>query len=355
VDENEAKRLAKKIFPYLIEMSGDLERFLGSHGLLTKKNKIVKDAQGFLKAIKKRQNLQNFLITNGKSKTAVKRNILKAIEGRNMICHSNLPEVLKNWRVYMNSWVEVCLMIGSNQTASNIRRGLSSLSQPPSLQNIPANLNPAVNAISPITIFTNLEIQSNVKTWTPQREEAFVFLGNQFYDLITDCYSPALADFSVAHRFQVPTSVIDCYDLTELIKSKCTATDFHSPHDAACFDVSNLQIAADGRHAAIHEQKTNLLANWDRYMASMMYVTKGVGAMAAAKTIGRARSFLLLARDRARRLVNPVQKPNPSGGQPIATTSNSTQTSRQRSTRRNRNPSRNIPAGTGVNHRRRRR
>jgi hypothetical protein len=38
VDENEAKRLAKKIFPYLIEMSGDLERFLGSHGLLTKKN-----------------------------------------------------------------------------------------------------------------------------------------------------------------------------------------------------------------------------------------------------------------------------------------------------------------------------
>ena len=37
VDENEAKRLAKKIFPYLIEMSGDLERFLGSHGLLHEK------------------------------------------------------------------------------------------------------------------------------------------------------------------------------------------------------------------------------------------------------------------------------------------------------------------------------
>jgi hypothetical protein len=45
VDENEAKRLAKKTFPYLIEMSGDLERFLGSHGLLSKKKKIVKDSQ----------------------------------------------------------------------------------------------------------------------------------------------------------------------------------------------------------------------------------------------------------------------------------------------------------------------
>jgi hypothetical protein len=29
----------------LIEMSGDLERFLGSHGLLSKKKKIVKDSQ----------------------------------------------------------------------------------------------------------------------------------------------------------------------------------------------------------------------------------------------------------------------------------------------------------------------
>ena len=74
-------------------------------------------------------------------------------------------------------------MTDSNQTASEIRRGLLLLSQPPS-QNIPANLDPTVSAI---TIFTNLEIQSNVKTWTPQREEAFVFLGNTFYDLITDC------------------------------------------------------------------------------------------------------------------------------------------------------------------------
>ena len=66
--------------------------------------------------------------------------------------------------------------------------------------------------------------------------------------------------------------------------------------------------------------------------------------------------FLLLARDRARRLLNPVQKSaNPSGGQPIATTSNSTQTSSKKSTRRNKNPIRKIPAGTGVNHRRRRR
>jgi hypothetical protein len=343
-DEAEAKRLAKKIFPYLIMMSSDLETFLDSHGLLSRKNRIVKDSQGFLYAIKMRQTLPNFLNTNGKTKTAVKRNISEAIKGRNAICHSNLPEVLNHWRVYLNSWVEVCLMIGSSQTASEIRRGLGALSQP--ITNLTVGLNPTVTAM---TIFTNLEIQSNVKTWTAEKEEASVFLGQIFYDLFTDIYSPALTDFAIARRHQCPTSVIDCHELTELIKINCTAADFHSPHDAACFDVSNLKVAADGRHAAIHEQKTNLLANWDRYLHSMMYVTKGIGAMTAAKTIGRARGHLVRARDRARRLVNPIQQSaNPSGGQPIATASNSTQTSRQKSTRRNK-----IPAVAGGSRRRR--
>jgi predicted heme/steroid binding protein len=206
-----------------------------------------------------------------------------------------------------------------------------------------------VNAISPITVFTNLEIQSSVKSWTAEKEEASVFLGKVFYELYTDSYSPTLTEFAIARRHQVPTSVIDCHELTELIKINCTPSDFHAPYDAACFDVSNLQIAADGRHAAIHEQKTNLLANWDRYLGSMIYVTKGIGAMTAAKTIGRARGHLVRARDRAKRLVNPVQQSaNPSGGQPIATKSKTTQTSRQKSTRRNK-----IPAGNGVNHRRR--
>ena len=314
VDENEAKRLAKITFPFLIMMSADLERFLGSRGLLTTKYRIAKDSQGFLYAIKNRRNWSNFLITNGRSKTAVTKNILEAIKGRNAICHSNLPLILNNWRVYLNSWVEVCLMIGSSQTASEIRRGLGALSQP--ITNLTVGLNPTVTAM---TIFTNLEIQSNVKTWTAEKEEAYLFLGKIFYDLITDTYSPALTDFAIARRHQCPTSVIDCHELTELIKSKCSASDFHSPHDAACFDVGNLQIAADGRHAAVHEQKTNLLANWDRYLASMMYVTKGIGAMTAAKTIGRARSFLLLARDRARRSLV-------------------TKTSRQKSTRPNQKP-----------------
>ena len=114
-------------------------------------------------------------------------------------------------------------------------------------------------------------------------------------------------------------------------------------------------MVADGRHAAVHEQKTKLLSNWQKYLNSMLYVMKGIGAMSAAKTIGRARSHLVRARDRARRLVNPVQQSaNHSGGQPIATTPNPTQTSRQKSTRRKNNPIRKIPAGTGFNHRRRR-
>ena len=127
----------------------------------------------------------------------------------------------------------------------------------------------------------------------------------------------------MAHRIQVPTSVIDCHDLTELIKSKCTATDFHAPHDAACFDLSNLQIAADGRHAAIHEQKTNLLANWDRYLASMINASRGMGAMSAAKKMARVRSHLVHARNRARTLVSNSRRQQAAGtiGQPVATPS----------------------------------
>ena len=292
-----------------------------------------------------RQNLQNFLITNGKSKTAVKKNILDAIEGRNAICHSNLPLILNNWRGYLNSWVEVCLMIGSSQTASEIRHGLSSLSQPITNLTARLRLNPTVSAM---TIFTNLANRSSLTT--QQKEEAYLFLGDVFYNLITDSYSPALAEFAITRNYQCITSVIDCHELTKLIKSKCTANDFHSPHDSTCFNLSNIKIAADGRHAAVHEQKTKLLSDWDRYLGSMICVMKGIGAMSAAKTIGRTRSHLLRARDQAKRLVNSVQQSaNPSGGQPIATTSRTTQTSRQRSTRRNKNSNKKIPAVAGVN------
>ena len=51
-DEAEAKQLVKKIFPYLIMMSGDLETFLGSHGLLTKKKQ---NSKGFARIFKGNQ------------------------------------------------------------------------------------------------------------------------------------------------------------------------------------------------------------------------------------------------------------------------------------------------------------
>jgi hypothetical protein len=239
------------------------------------------------------------------------------------------------------------MMSGDLEKNFGISRFLSS-----SARKMPAGLNPTASAM---TIFTNLANRSSLTSWTQQKQEAYLFLGDVFYDLITDFYSPALAEFAITRNYQCATSVIDCHELTKLIKSKCTAHDFASPHDSTCFNLSNLKIAADGRHAAVHEQKTKLLSDWDRYLASMICVMKGIGAMSAAKTIGRARSHLVRARDRARRLVNPVQQSdNHSGGQPIATTSNTTQTSRKKSTRRNNNPIRKIPAGTGVNHRRRR-
>ena len=332
-DECEAKRLSKIIFPYLQMMSGDLENFLESHGLLTKKNKIVKDAQGFLYAIKKRQNLPNFLNAKGKNKKTVERIILEAIKGRNAICHSNLPEVLNHWRVYLNSWINVYLMTGGNRTASEMKRVRRFLSS--SARKMPAGLNPTVSAMK---IFTNLANRSSLTSWTQQKQEAYHFLGDVFYDLITDSYSLALEEFAITRNYQCATSVIDCHEFTKLIKSKCTAHDFASPQDSTCFNLSNLKIAADGRHAAVHEQKIKLLSNWQKYLDSMICVMKGIGAMAAAKTIGRARSHLVRARDRARTSVlHSRQQPAATIGQPVGTQQKITKTCQRKKHNRNRN------------------
>jgi hypothetical protein len=296
--ELKAKRVAKILFRYLMMMSEDLATFLGSRGLLIRKNKIVKDSQGMLYAIKNRKDVSNLLNTNGKSKRAVQRMISDAIKGRNAICHNNLPEVLRNWKIFLKSWIQVSLMIGSNKTANKIRRLLRFLSMS---RKMPKKLNSDVSAI---TVFTNLEREFHLPNWTLTKEEASVFLGYVFYDLQLDVYSPALTESVVTKKHQCPTSVVDCHAMTELMKIKYSANDFHKPHDGSSFDLLHLQNAADGRHSAVHERKTKILLNWDSYLASMIYVAKGIGAISAARRIAKKRSQLVAARDRAKRSVN---------------------------------------------------
>ena len=161
--------------------------------------------------------------------------------------------------------------------------------------------------VSAVTIFINLEREFRLPNWTRTKEEASVYLGYVFYDLQLGVYPPlppALTESVVTQKYQCSTSVIDCHAMTELMKIKYSANDFQKPHDGSPFDLFHLQNAANGRHDAVHERKTKILLNWDSYLASMIDVTKGMGAISAARRIAKKRSQLVAARDRAKRSVN---------------------------------------------------
>ena len=327
VNERRAKRFAKILFRCLRMLSDVMRTFLISRGLMNRRTIRVQDSQGFLYAIKKRLNFPNFLNNSGKTKTQIQRIFLNAIKGRNATCHNNLPEVLTYWKLFLESWVQVCFLIGSNQTAGRIKRVVCSLKK--NTRKIPVEL---ISNATAYSVFRKLEMDTRLTTqWTPIKEEAYAFLGNKFYDLLMDEYSPALTHFATTRRHQCRTSVIDCYAMTELIKTKCSANDFKTPHGGTSFDLAHVENAADGRHAAIHEKKSDLLSNWPNFLASMIYVCKGMRSKGAARTIARLRSQLLGAQNWAIRSVNSGQqlRSRPSPIQAILKTNRPTKIGRQ--------------------------
>jgi hypothetical protein len=126
VHERRAKWMAKILFRCLRILTDVMRTFLSYHGLMNSTSIKVQDSQGFLYAIKNRVHLSNFLNANGKTKTQIKRIILNAMKGRNATCHTNLPEILSNWKQFLESWIELCFLMGSNKKAGKIKRLLRS-------------------------------------------------------------------------------------------------------------------------------------------------------------------------------------------------------------------------------------
>ena len=294
--EKKTKRIAKIMFRFLTMLSKDLRTFLGSRGLLKgKSKKIPKDCKEYLYALKK---LTHLLNKNGKSNAQIIGILMDAIRGRNGICHHNLPEVSKHWKFYLKSWMEVCILIGANETATKIKRVRRFLKKTSSVPRLKSDA-------SANSVFRKLEKDSHLTSkWTATKEDAAVFLANVFFDLSMDIYSPELEKFLNIHGHQPPTSVIDCHAMTEIIQMKFTAADFRTPYGGTQFDMSHVENAADGRHSACHDRYTKILSNWESYMDSMIYVMKGMASRRAARIkIKTIRRQLLRARDRARRQV----------------------------------------------------
>ena len=292
--EKKTKRVAKILFRLLTMLSKDLRTFLGSRGLLKGKSK-PKDCKEYLYALKQ---LTHLLNKNGKNDTQIRGIITDAIRGRNGICHHNLPEVSKHWKIYLKSWMEVCILIGANETATKIKRVRRFLKKTSSVPRLKSDA-------SANSVFRKLEKNSHLTSkWTATKEDAAVFLANVFFDLSMDIYSPELEKFLNIHGHQPPTSVIDCHAMTEIIKIKFTAADFQTPYGGTHFDMSHVENAADGRHSACHDRYTKILSNWENYIDSMIYVLKGMASRRAARIkIKTIRRQLLRARDRARRQV----------------------------------------------------
>ena len=220
--EKKTKRIAKIMFRFLTMLSKDLRTFLGSRGLLKgKSKKIPKDCKEYLYALKK---LTHLLNKNGKSNAQIIGILMDAIRGRNGICHHNLPEVSKHWKFYLKSWMEVCILIGANDTATKIKRAILFLKKTSSVPRLKSDA-------SANSIFRKLEKNSHLTNqWTATKEDAAIFLANVFFDLSMDIYSPELEKFLNIHGHQPTTSVIDCHAMTEIIKIKFTAADFRTPY-----------------------------------------------------------------------------------------------------------------------------
>lgn len=292
--DRRAKCLANYLFRCFKFLSAALRKSLISHGLLSATS-VKKDSQECLRIIWKKRNLPNFLACNGKSKSSVNTMIKNTIRGRNCVCHNNLPEISSKWNLFLDSWIDTARLINDSTVEAKlkgVRRLLKRTRQVP--------IRPKSD-VSSLTIFRKLESEKQTSKWTRTKQKAAVYLGDKVYDIIMDEYSPALDDFLTSRKLQSQTSIIDCYAQTNLVFANCSSADFKSPHDGTPFDMTHLQIAVDGRHDAVHEQNPGTILNWDRCLASMIYVSKGIGANQDAIRIAKVRSELIGARNRTMR------------------------------------------------------
>lgn len=248
-----------------------------------------------------KRKLPNFLVCNGKSNSAVYKIITNAITGRNKVSHNELSQIIYNWEIFVDAWIDTSLLINDLKVAAELKRIRPFLRRNLNTKRRIPNTPPS--DISALHIFRKLKSSlAQTNKWSNKaKEQAAIYLGDRLYDIIIDEYSPALNEYLTANNFQAPTSIIDCWAQTDIIIGKCSPSDFKTPVDMPSFDMHHLKMAVDGRHASIHEQQSNILLHWDSSMSSMIYVSKGIGANRAETRIAKVRAKLIAFKNRAMR------------------------------------------------------
>lgn len=293
--ERKAKYLAKNLFRCLRFLSASMRKCLISRGLLSGKSSAKKDSQACLKIIEQKWNLTKFLFRNGQSNKMVNTTIRNAIDGRNCVCHNNLPQIYSEWDKFLDSWIGIGKLVNDPKVATKLKRIQRILRR----HIARSTLKVPRSDVSALAIFRKLQYQQQKNKRTRNNKKVAVYMGGKTYDIIIDTYSPALDEYLTVRKHQSPTSVIDCWSQTNLVFEKCTPCDFQSPSDGIPFNMAHLQTAVDGRHDAVHEKHSRTLLNWGSSLSSMVYVCKGIGANKAANKISKVIAQLNAAKHRA--------------------------------------------------------
>ncbi|EFX72752.1 hypothetical protein DAPPUDRAFT_110389 [Daphnia pulex] len=264
-----------------------------------------------LQVYNRRHGLNSQLLRDGKSVTAVRKIIKYAIKGRNSICHSNLPEIKANSKLFLTAWIQVAGLIGAKKTAQKLKRTRKFLSH--NTKEFPRT-NPEERQRVMASVFRKLELDKN-NNWSQIKERAANAIEDALFDVIAEDFAIPMRDFMKKHKLfaynTILDSYLDSYLQLKIAIAKCSPAHFIAPADGSVFDLGHLKVVMSSRHSAIHEQHVNTLREWPKFFKSLIYVSLGIGAPKAARMISRIYKSLVAARKQARRQIKRARLPPP--------------------------------------------
>ncbi len=118
-DEVKAIAIAKELFGCLIEhLAPALREYIVNNGMEPYTNSST-DGYRYLKTLIKR--CRGNHLSFGGTKGPELNQLKKAMEGRNALCHGDLPLILAEWDNFLHAWIEVSNLVNDPVAAENMR------------------------------------------------------------------------------------------------------------------------------------------------------------------------------------------------------------------------------------------
>ncbi|EFX80507.1 hypothetical protein DAPPUDRAFT_318630 [Daphnia pulex] len=290
--EKKAILITKNLARALFLFKRELKHFLKSWGLAPRK---LQDTSTLLKKmIDYNQQIPDFF---GKTKRRVEvdtATLLKATYGRNAVFHGNLPFVLRDWKKFLRAWITVANMIGAKSLAQKLRKMMTRLLSSHRRQPYTVSKN---------TIFMSVASEETTK-WTSSKGSAAIAIGHIVFDTFLQDVTPNLRTFVDSNKIRPNwTSVLDAYELSNIILDKCSADCFFVPPGTQDEDelIRRLEEAMEGRHAVSHDMQENIFYNWEQHLKDCVYILTAIHCPDAAARVQKRLDQLTTSRDQAKK------------------------------------------------------